>query len=162
MSIVLTSVFFASLLGSLHCGFMCGPYASLSSSFARFHLNRLMGYLFVGGVLFLIKDSILSIAYIKSFEKYFALVIALFLLYQGLNLVITGRGLSLHFLQKYKNAGALLAFIPCGWLWMFFLISANESSFIKSFLVLFTFWLGSMPIFFMAQVLKNELKTQYS
>ena len=59
MAVVLTAVFFASLLGSLHCVGMCGPFAliatsgpqsnqSLAAPVLAYSLGRLVSYSLVG------------------------------------------------------------------------------------------------------------------
>ena len=60
MSLLLATVFVASLLGSLHCVGMCGPFALLASAAGRsrtplmptfaYNLGRMMTYVMVGGL----------------------------------------------------------------------------------------------------------------
>jgi sulfite exporter TauE/SafE len=154
MTTLLLTVFLASLLGNLHCVLMCGHFLALDQNPVRFHLTRLLGYLALAGILFFLKDSLLSVAKVKNLERYFALLISLLLMFVGFYMFIKNKNFRFNFasrlkpLQNFfvKNLGLSVAFMPCSWLWLFLFLSFQQETWLSSAMVIFSFWLGTLPL----------------
>ncbi len=171
MSVIM--VLIASLMGSMHCAGMCGGFVALScergaSRFARFgyHLGRLTTYLLLGAVAGKLGMSVdylgdnLGITGLASYLTGGLLILAglgsltarrinLFkqLPYQGFLQVFSRvRGLNANNPFYPFAIGLCSTFLPCGWLYSYLAVAANSPSIMHSMLVMFFFWLGTLPM----------------
>lgn len=164
------SVFAISLLGSWHCGVMCGAFStSLTQGQWRrltgYHLGRLLSYCLFGGLAGLLGQQLLD-TQSKGFlwtGGLLGFVLAVGLLYNLLQCIkpqqLTATGLN--FVQPWLKKmmiwaynkpaanwlfGMLSVFMPCGWLYGFLIAATTTGSFLSGSLTLFAFWLGGIPI----------------
>lgn len=130
----------------------------------QFHLGRLTGFFILGGVL----GSLGSVInYSTAFMSFLIIIVALIMLYVGLNIIgilpsITKLGFYLpkkwtQFLFKVKNrnqpfvtasVGAFTFFLPCGFTQSMQLAAIASGSFFSGALIMLFFALGTMPILF--------------
>lgn len=173
------AIFVMALLGSWHCGVMCGPLSCnfrKKNSFAAYHLGRLISYLFISSLLFwgvryfLDTDS----RAIKIFASlFFGAMLIIFGIAQ-LQKLPNQKRVSFKFfklqhriLENYKTAlnqfpillGLLTGFFPCGWLYSFLVLSSQMKSWPQATSVVLIFWVCSLPAFlvftgFMSQLVK--------
>lgn len=173
MTLLLPSVFAASLLGSLHCGVMCGPLVALVSAdgkrsgraIACYQGGRLLAYATLGAIAGGLGN---LLAFAPAQETVAALAatttlgIALLWLSgsisQGSLLGAPGRYLrrlgtalgrrALRVPANYRGLalGLASAFLPCGWLYLYVGAAASTASPVRGALVMGAFWLGAVPL----------------
>lgn len=172
----LLAVLIASLLGSVHCAAMCGPFACLyttsdgkasRSGTTAYHLGRLISYLSLG----VLAGSIgLSLDRLKNVGISAALVSGLLMVIWGGTGVIAA--LSHRRLAKPRPAlgwirlsggvlgsitdaspatrglttGLLTTLLPCGWLYVFVVAAGGTGSPLKAVSLMTAFWLGTVPM----------------
>lgn len=174
------SVLSSSFLGSLHCLGMCGPIVVATNKNylenGLYHLGRLFGYLVLGGLVGLLGREVVGF-FPHSFA---ALVAPIFL---GVTFVLMGifliRKKRFHFplpnfvaepfqkvvkLKKERNLplfslliGFNSIFLPCGWLYGFVIGAAAADDLTTSLLIMFMFWLGTVPTLFLTPVLFQKV-----
>jgi sulfite exporter TauE/SafE len=165
---------FSLLLGlatSLHCLGMCGPLAVLygkkKAESASYHVGRLLGYLSIGSLFILFSYSV---------EKFLGTLISDYLIiFMGLFFIALGfikffsfsvrmnlpfKRLS-HFFHRFGKTGAFglglsSVFLPCGFLYTFFLALLGMKEREYAFLSIITFWLGTLPALSFAQVFAHK------
>lgn len=160
-NLIPVAVLGASILGSAHCVSMCGGLVtSLSRSsreIALYHLGRLLGYSVLGAIAGFFGRKFLG----SEVEGVISWLAALGV---GLSLILIGlkswNGGGAHFFHLpnavlsflYQRAGgnallagALSAFLPCGWLQSFILAAVATRSFLNGAILLLFFWLGTLP-----------------
>jgi sulfite exporter TauE/SafE len=155
------AVFGASLLGSTHCVGMCGGLAVSvgrdSKSTLLYHLGRLTGYLWLGTMAGALGAATLGAAEFSVVSWIATALLAFAFIQMGVN-VWRGKGSHLFALpSRFSKAlhqvagdnpysiGAFSALLPCGWLHGFVLTAAAVQSPLKGALVLFLFWVGTVP-----------------
>jgi hypothetical protein len=160
-------VLIASLAGSSHCAVMCGPVAVTVHSrigyLPLYHLGRLASYLSLGILAGLLGEKFLSSNY-PVISRISLILLSLFLIYAGYNLV-RGKHLELvpgklmtslltvpaRFALTQKKPLAALTlglvngFVPCGWVYIFVIGAAAVKNPLYGGLMLFIFWLGTVP-----------------
>lgn len=168
------AVFAASLLGSVHCAGMCGGLVLAACPTPQsqwgYHLARLIAYLGLGGLAGGLGQSLLSEMSILALPV--SLGLGLLFVYLGLR-AWRGKSFDLNlppalqrriqkpltrwvsrlltssFLQKTGLRAPLVGLtsvlLPCGWLYTFVLAAATTGSLPLGTLVLFFFWLGTLP-----------------
>lgn len=151
----------ASLLGSTHCVGMCGGLAISAGKEPRntalYHLGRLTGYLWLGVMAGALGAATIGAAEFGAISWIASALLAFAFIQMGVN-VWRGKGSHLFSLPSgiskalYNTAGgnpfsigAFSALLPCGWLHGFVLAAAAVHSPIKGAVVLFLFWLGTVP-----------------
>lgn len=176
---IFSAIFVMALLGSWHCGVMCGPLSCnfrQKKSFFSYHLGRLISYLFVASILYLgtryfLETDSRPLKIISSLV--FGVLLVVFGLAQ-LQLIPNAKRINFKFfkiqhriLERYKNLlnqfpillGLLTGFFPCGWLYSFLVLSSQMKSFTQALAVMVIFWICSLPAFlvftgFMDQLIK--------
>lgn len=174
------SVFVMGLLGSWHCGVMCGPLVcnfKKKEDFFSYHVGRLVSYSVLAGLLYFGTQYFISVEsrYVKLIAS---LLFGLIFVYFGLVQLDLFKN-NQFFLKYYrfqfklisKNKkladrfpivlGLLTGLFPCGWLYSFLMLAAQMKSVTESFLVVFLFWMTSLPAFlvftgFMQNLIKNS------
>ena len=155
------AVFAASLLGSAHCVGMCGGLAlsvgKNASKSGLYHLGRLTGYLWLGLLAGTLGAATMGNGAFGAISWISTLLLATGFIAMGISLW-RGRGAHLFSVPQkwitslHKTAGGhpfavggLSALLPCGWLHTFVLGSVATQSPLKGALILFLFWLGTVP-----------------
>lgn len=170
------SCFVMGFLGSWHCGVMCGP---LSCSFRKvphffaYHLGRLFSYLFFGAILYFGFHYFVNVEsrVLKSVATFFFGGLFLFFGLSQLNIISSSK----YFFKVYKlqfrileNArktaqkfpfllGLLTGLFPCGWLYSFLLLSSQMKSLSQALILIFVFWLTSLPAFLIVTTFMQKL-----
>lgn len=155
------AVLLASLAGSGHCAAMCGGFAvSVGDSAgprAHYHFGRFIGYLVLGGLAGLVGGMALSPHAPVWVANAAAFFIGVTLIASGARIlagkpmhfqVLPERFLRSGFRAARGSAGAcglLSALLPCGWLHVFVLGAMSARSPGRGALLLFAFWLGTLP-----------------
>mgnify|MGYP000117591387 CR=1 FL=1 len=153
------SILAASLLGSLHCGLMCGPIVLTIGTnkyhIALYHAGRLVSYMTLGYFSASIGNIVLSFtgaAYIMG---------ALFIAFGCVSYVasshfkwrVSDTLLSMLLSKQHRLAKPLFAFVlglaaillPCGWLYSFVIAVSQTKQPIISAGLMAIFWLGTVP-----------------
>ncbi len=165
---------FSLILGlatSLHCLGMCGPLAILygkkKSESTSYHLGRLAGYFSIGSIFILFSFTVET--YLgKIVGDYLVLGMGAFFFLMGLfyffpsTFKMRSPFVKLSFLhRKFGKTGAFglglsSVFLPCGFLYTFFLALLGMEGKFYAFLSIFTFWLGTLPALSFAQVIAKK------
>lgn len=173
--IISFSVLTSSFLASLHCMGMCGPIViALNQNLFQgllYHFGRLCGYLFLGAVVYWMGRELLGLFPISLAALIAPLLLGLVFILIGLFLLDKKRfhlGLpekmsaplnKLIATQTKKKKTALFFLIgffsillPCGWVYGFALSAASSENLKLSLLIMFMFWLGTVPALFLSPV----------
>lgn len=166
------AVFAASLLGSVHCAAMCGGIAGLCSTGSNplrgtiwYHLARGASYVLLGAAAGFAGRSLDLAGSLVGFQRISILLTAGILLLYGIHLFRAPRGEPVKIGADSKSGaiwrwafstarkphgagviGFLTGFLPCGWLWLFLAAAAGTGSIGQGAVVMFAFWLGTIPI----------------
>lgn len=169
-AVIAVSVLSSSFLGSAHCMGMCAPIVMITNkSFitsALYHIGRLVSYLGLGLVAGFLGQELLG-QFPHSIAALLApLTLGVTFIYMGIMLYRKQR---FHmplpkFLSKpYASAvkgqahdngksstfsfliGLLSVTLPCGWLYGFVIGATATKSVSTSILIMFMFWLGTVP-----------------
>ncbi|MEM9702991.1 MAG: sulfite exporter TauE/SafE family protein [Planctomycetota bacterium] len=174
MTTLLLAVVAASLLGSLHCAGMCGPFALWAGSadgrvrtgrLAAYHFGRLATYLTIGtaaGLLGRAADAsghAVGLPVNASRAAGAVLVgIAIWKVWPRNAPVTSGPGAIARFVAKARPAigklpgwlrpaavGAVTVLLPCGWLYAFAAVAAGSGAALNGAAVMAAFWVGTVP-----------------
>ncbi len=166
-SLIPLGVLMASLMGSWHCAAMCGglmgALGPTPAARVSYHFGRLLGYLVLG----VLAGGIGQYFFSDLMEGPLPLLATLFL---GLTFLSMGirsfrspgssvfpsgaAHLYSRLFQKITRVspvfksffgGGLSALLPCGWLYGFVLAAVATESWLRGGLLLFFFWLGTLP-----------------
>ena len=172
------SVLIASVIGSSHCVTMCGPISILlkksNGNIHFYNLGRLITYLFLGFVAGLFGEKFINNHY-GTVSLVSTALITLVLIYIGVNLlrnkrngihipniysIILSKPLKWIFLlNRYLRSlilGIINGFIPCGWLYVFVIASITLKNSFEGSLVMFFFWLGTVPSLTFLSLISNR------
>ncbi|MFO7181156.1 MAG: sulfite exporter TauE/SafE family protein [Pseudomonadota bacterium] len=169
--VFLLSVLLASLVGSLHCALMCGPFVAVYAGgasqapfrlHAAYHCGRLATYLVLGALAGLLGHALDLTGSLLGVTRIAALVAGLVAATFGLLGMLRGAsGASGAFagplarlaprLMRLPEApralalGASTTLLPCGFLYAFAAVAAGTGSVLGGTLVMGVFWLGTVP-----------------
>ncbi len=176
MTTLLASVLLASLVGSVHCAGMCGPWVAFGTGQAArapvmwaYHAGRLLIYAALGFVAGSAGAAVDLAAARAGMPEVAALCAALLMIVwgsMGLARALGARlpqALAPRFLQRLLFAGTrhlgskppwlrgallglLSALLPCGWLYAFAITAAGTGAAYRGVLVMLAFWLGTVPM----------------
>lgn len=161
---LLLGFFIAGFIGSWHCSVMCGPMSCFLTSkkqLLNYQLGRMVSYVLAGVFAGWVSQFLLT-----SFEwlKYVSISlisIGLITIYiTQKNNIKTPRFLNKMFFKNRDNAfllGFLSLTLPCGWLYSFILSALAARSAFAGALVMFIFWLSTLPALSAAQILMKKL-----
>ena len=148
---------------------MCGGLVLAATGSKRrlqvpYHLSRLIGYLALGSLAGLIGNKILLQIQILPLQVLTGFVLAVSFLYFAYQLWFGresgfhGMGFSSKFLSRSMGlavkfppavraawVGFLSAFLPCGWLYLFVLLSLASHHPVTGAITLAAFWVGTLP-----------------
>lgn len=178
------AVLTASLAGSAHCVGMCGGLvlASTTESWRThwvYHLGRLSGYLALGAIAGLIGSWFLSrtlsglVPTLTAFALMLGFVQLAKSIWKGsppghsdpsglgkLARKLYPRALKLSPDLRAGTTGLLSVLLPCGWLYGFVLAATATGSPFRGVLVIFVFWLGTLPALTVGGVVFRKLLSQ--
>lgn len=169
-AVIAASVLTSSFLGSAHCLGMCGPIVMIiNKSFmttVTYHLGRLLGYLALGFIAGFVGKEVLGqfphgvgalIAPLTLGASFIYMAILLYrkqrfhlplpkFLSRPYSQVVAGAA-------KQQGSSFLFTFLigifsftlPCGWLYGFVIGAAASKSLSTSMMIMFMFWLGTVP-----------------
>lgn len=173
--------FIASLTGSVHCLVMCGGFSSVVKgdrySLSFYHLGRLFTYFLLGSLAGLTGQLLLQSSF-KWVSTFVTLVLATSFIYLGIQVWRRGTytiqlpGSFVRFIQKRIGGsirsehplagffvGFFSGFLPCGWLYTFILAAITTQNFLIGGVMLFFFWMGTVPILTLSRgILKTGFK----
>lgn len=170
MSALAATVFVSSLAGSVHCIAMCGPLIGMHGGartlrLALVHsLGRLATYATLGTLAGLAGGAMNLAGELASVQHAATIVAGLVIIGWGVQTIAVARGwirgitgggaLFQHGLVQLRGRravsraamiGVLTGLLPCGWLWAFVVTAAGTGSAAGGALVMFVFWLGTVP-----------------
>lgn len=154
---IILAILGSSFWGSWHCAAMCGPIASLAAqrnSLVSYHLGRGLSYILIGafgGFL----GSFLNLSEFQTVRLIAGFLFALILIFMGLQTLRGQTGLQtpkLASIHRYLSRsspgffmGFLSIFLPCGWLYSYFLAAVATRSPQTGSLLMLLFWIGGLP-----------------
>ena len=166
-------ILIASLLGSTHCAAMCGGFVALCSQQpaplrgqVAYHSGRLVTYLALGFISGLIGSNVNQVGQRFGIAQVATIVTAILLIAVGVSGLLRLRlpwPNSLIFRQIKSLQAKLLpsrtrlilfpfcvglssTLLPCGWLYTYVAVAASEAAISASMLVMFIFWIGTLPL----------------
>lgn len=174
---LLTGVFAASVVGSVHCLAMCGPLTALhggprSLRLALTHsLGRLVTYVVLGAAAGALGGALDLAGRLGEVQRAATLAAGLLVVAMGVAVAVRARkgdgplfatarkqngdgplfATALVKLGRMRPArkaaivGMLTGLLPCGWLWAFVITAGGTASAVTGALVMFAFWLGTVP-----------------
>lgn len=168
---LLAGVLLASLLGSIHCGAMCGAFACLANGNARrgawYHGGRLAAYLLLGVAAGTVGAGLDKAGLIANVQRTAALLTSVALVAWGLVQLrqamrartfagASAWGGTLGALIERTAAwdprarataiGLTTALLPCGWLWAFIATAMGTGTPLRAVAVMAVFWVGTVPM----------------
>lgn len=181
-SVIALTVVTSSFLGSAHCLGMCGPIVMISNksplTTSLYHLGRLCSYLLLGLLGGYLGQSVLG-AFPHSIAALLApMSLGLTFIYIGIMLYRHQRFhmplpkfLNLPFAKAVKSQsqeqgrsilfsffiGLFSITLPCGWLYGFVIGGVAIKSISTSLLIMFMFWLGTIPALLITPILFQKL-----
>ncbi len=165
----------ASMVGSVHCLAMCGGFLPLCVTTGKnvvvsqcfYSLGRLTTYLCLGFFAGLSGQALDVLGATLSFQRFSALIVGIVLVATALT-TLAGRSVAntplyrvavrlsiavgnrLPILREgYLRSlciGLSTTLLPCGWLYSFVALAAGSGSATHGVLLLFAFWLGTLPL----------------
>lgn len=170
----------ASFLGSFHCAGMCGPIVSIVgkdlSKTIFYHVGRLLGYLLIGLLAHQIGAASFSFLHESTLVKITPIIFGLTLMMIGI-LMFSARSFHMklpsfmsrpysYFLNRSSFLVGFFSFtLPCGWFYAFVFGAITINDPLKSSLMLFSFWLGTLPLLsltpFLAHKFITPIRTNY-
>lgn len=170
---LLVGVVSASLLGSVHCAGMCGPFVAVYSgagessprgmwrAHAAYHGGRAATYLGLGAVGGGAGKALDRLGDFAGLSHLAALVSGVLVILWGLAVFIPGLASRLPIAQLIEPGlirlgkkprvfrasllGVFTPLLPCGWLYAFVLTAAGTGSVFGGLSVMGAFWLGTVP-----------------
>lgn len=163
--LILLGLLGLSFVGSSHCIAMCGPlnmiFVKDTKSAIQYHTARLLGYLAIAISIYFFKDSLLNSSLFLKFKAYNSLLFTALLLLFGIYFLWNKKikwGASTQVTKKLANflarkkllnpfsIGFSNAFLPCAWLYSFFLLIPFAQSSYQATLWTFAFWLPNAVV----------------
>ena len=159
--------FVAGFIGSWHCGVMCGPMSCFLASKKQllpYQIGRMISYVAAGAF-----AGALSQFLVQSYDwlKYASITLISILLIanylsQNHNIKVPRFLTKIYFKNKENGLvlGLLSVILPCGWLYSFIVSALAARSTTTGALVMFVFWLSTLPALSAAQLLMKKLIDQ--
>ncbi|MFN3455092.1 MAG: sulfite exporter TauE/SafE family protein [Pseudobdellovibrio sp.] len=170
---LLFGFFTAGLIGSWHCGLMCGPtscFVASKKQLIPYHIGRMLSYVLAGVFAGSISNFLLkSYDWLKYLSVAVLCVIVIVSYLKNNQSFRTPKFIQKIYFKHNENAfllGFLSLLLPCGWLYTFIVSALASQSAWAGALVMFVFWLSTLPALSMAQILlrklieKNDFKHQ--
>lgn len=161
---LMTGFFVAGLIGSWHCSIMCGPMSCFLTSkkqLLNYQLGRMVSYVLAGVFAGWVSQFLLtSYEWLKYVSVGLISTGLIVIYFSQKNNIKTPRFLHKLFFKNKDNAfllGFLSVTLPCGWLYSFILSALAARSAFAGALVMFIFWLSTVPALSAAQILMKKL-----
>jgi sulfite exporter TauE/SafE len=162
----------AAFLGSWHCMSMCSPMASLAQirgGLRGYQFGRGISYILMGmlwGFLGKQVSSYLGFAQGASLFVMFSALALIGLQLMGQRYTLGSSRWSMKLIQMIypwlpKNSWSLgftTGFLPCAWLYTFYLAASSTKSASVGAFVMFLFWMGTVPALSLAPLFLQKLK----
>lgn len=172
LGLILLSTITTSFFGSTHCMGMCGGIVFIVndsiSTTLLYHIGRLISYLSLTAIITLVGQTLLPSMNSNILALMAPISIGIIFISMGI-IILRGRTLHIklpHFTtlllkksvssnKESKNTRALVigltsVFLPCGWLYGFVFGAAATQDLKISIFMIFTFWLGTLPLLTLA------------
>ena len=152
-----------SLTGSIHCAGMCGPLITslvhTRTGRISYHLGRGLSYTTLGALGGALGGTILSAIRSPLFVSLGILTTIAFLLLAGFALYKKTAPRWMRFAHQAHPGvlGLLSPLLPCAWLYGYLLAGSATLSPLRGALVLFFFWLGTLPFLIAAPTLLQKI-----
>ena len=169
---LLAGVFLASLLGSVHCGAMCGAFACLAGTRGTgggpfYHGGRLLAYLTLGVTAGVVGAGLDTTGVMTGIQRSAALVTSIALVLWGLvqlraalrpkqfTAATQWGGVLGTWLTRTNGwdpraralaIGGITGLLPCGWLWAFVATAMGTGGPLRGAAVMAVFWSGTIPM----------------
>jgi len=158
-----------ALIGSPHCGIMCGGISSLAvrtrSDGWRFHFGRLAAYTLLASLFGALAQNLTeAFARRAAWAQSLVFALAIFLIAQGIaQFKIPGTEFIYRKVSGFlKNRSAFTlgmgaVLIPCGWFFSILLWLTMLGNFWSVLAGVVFFWAGTLPIFWLIQRIRQKL-----
>ncbi len=170
---LIVGFFTAGFLGSWHCGVMCGPTACFMAAKKQllpYQFGRMISYVLAGAFSGYISQFLTtSYEWLKYVSVFMCSALLIYMFITQNKKISIPEKLSDYYFKKNNSGfvmGLMTVFLPCGWLYSFILSAMAARSALAGALVMFVFWVSSLPALSVAQVLikklidKNDSKKQ--
>lgn len=161
---LLFGFFIAGFIGSWHCAMMCGPMTCLLASKKQlllYQTGRLISYVTAGVFAGTISSLLIeSYDWLKPVSVIGISILLVFTFLTKSEKVKTPQFLKSIYWKKRNNSfllGLLSLALPCGWLYSFIISAVAARSALAGGLVMFMFWLSSLPALSIAQLFLKKL-----
>ena len=175
MIALITTVFVASLLGSLHCVGMCSAFLVIVTgdgpklpSQIGYHAGRLLTYVTLGALAGALGHGLNVSSTMAGLGPVATALSATAIVGMGAMMWLRLKGIALpHFrgpkliqtvasrgyrfamqrppVQRAMIVGLLTTLLPCGWLWTFLITAGGTARPLAAAGTMFVFWLGTLP-----------------
>lgn len=176
MTTFLLATLAASLVGSLHCAGMCGPFVLIASGtknrgrrLGSYHTGRLVSYAALGAIAGVAGSVLERFGSALGVQRIVAFAVGGSLIVWGIVQALRIAGFALphrqspRFIGRVVQAGfrrvkhwprtlhaaaigILSGLLPCGWLYLFVLAAAGTGGPVPGLGMMVAFWLGTLPI----------------
>ncbi len=174
MIVLLSTVLVTSLLGSLHCAAMCGPFVAFYGGRERgpwthvaYNVGRLVTYVSLGALAGAVGAAVDLAGRAADVQRVAALLASALILAWGGIALLRALGVSLPLfggtapgaaserlvrlrrrppIVRAGALGLLTAALPCGWLYAFVVAAAGTGSAPAGAALMLAFWLGTVPM----------------
>ncbi|MCZ8343367.1 MAG: sulfite exporter TauE/SafE family protein [Leptospira sp.] len=182
---IFISIFVFGVTSGLHCLVMCGPFVTIiragkdsRGGLILYHLGRGLSYIMLGGLFGFIGKGANSLGELGALQGLSAFLAFLLLALIGLRLFFLGKGISIFkfpgWVQKvilktkarfsHRELGLVIGFVsglmPCGVLYPAFAASFATGSVAIGSMVMFAFFLGTMPVLTGFGYLINKVRSK--
>ena len=161
----------AGFVGSFHCVGMCGPFVGFISvhrqdrtwpRYAAYHFGRLSSYLAVGALVGMLGQGVVYLGETLALQRALMILLGATMIGLGIWHLLPNqvRMSAFHrFIAKQMTKlrkqgssmagagllGACASLLPCGFLYSFAFVAGSRGQATESMLIMFAFWLGTMP-----------------
>lgn len=191
MTMFLLATLGASLVGSLHCAGMCGPFVLIATGTERraqrlalYHIGRLITYASLGAIAGTAGSMVDLAGSAMGLQRLAAYAVGGSLVAWGAVLAVRAAGFALplfeapRFIGRFVQSGfrfvkhwprslhaasigLLSGFLPCGWLYLFVLAAAGTETAFQGASVMLAFWIGTLPILTALTAGASKLSLRY-
>jgi hypothetical protein len=161
---LLSGFFIAGFIGSWHCAIMCGPMTCLLASkkqLAQYQIGRLISYVAAGVFAGTISSLLIeSYDWLKPVSVLTISILLIITFFTKSEKVQTPGFVKRIYWTKRNNSflmGLFSLALPCGWLYSFIISALAARSPLAGGLVMFMFWLSSLPALSVAQIFLKKL-----
>lgn len=162
-------LFLTGILTSVHCVSMCGAINLLASYPSNqnlkrpilYNIGRVLSYSMIGGIVGMLGSIIAINEQISGIIMILVSIVMLLMSFNMLGILNLKKFQLFHNKPQSKNPfiiGILNGFMPCGPLQAMQIYALQTGSFIKGFISMFLFGLGTVPLMLTAGIILNVVK----